>query len=129
MGQSRAGPRRAGGVPPAAPRASASGLPWRPSMLSGRPGCGKQLDDLGNAEVLVVAAGLVGSTAGRGGGSARVGLGAPGASAKGEAVPVVPPADLDNGAASRERYSESAVSASSSALPTPPREPRRRPGP
>ena len=30
--------------------------------------------------------------------SALVGVGAPGASAKGEAVPVVPPADLDNGA-------------------------------
>ena len=66
------------------------GLPWRPSLLSRREGCGKQLDDPGNAGVLVVTVGLAGSTAGRGGGGARVGVGAPGASAKSEAVPVVP---------------------------------------
>ena len=44
-----------------------------------------------------------------------------GASAKGDAVPVVPVADLDNGAEQRERYSDSAVSASSSTVPTPSR--------
>ena len=79
--------------------AGAPGRPWRPSLLSRGQGSGKQLDDLSDAGVLVAAVVLVGSRASAsGGGGTRGGAGAPGASAKGGAVPVVPVADLDNGA-------------------------------
>ena len=67
--------------------------------MSRSEGSGKQLNDLGNAGVLVIVVGLVGPTASAsGGGGARYGAGAPGTSTKRGAVPVVPAADLDDGA-------------------------------
>ena len=64
-------------------------------MLSRGQGSGKQLDDPSDAGVLVAAVALVGSRASASSGGGARGAGA---SAKGDAVPVVPVADLDNGA-------------------------------
>ena len=91
--------RGASGRGSTASGAGALSPPRRLPLLSRSEGSGKQLNDLGNAGVLVAVVGLVGPTASAsGGGGARGGAGAPGASAKRGAVPVVPAADLDDGA-------------------------------